>query len=72
MSDSLFASLHRLLLNALIDLMGAVDAVCDSDAVSDTLEPHARSALELSLQRARAVIEADAASRRLVKGGDTG
>lgn len=45
---------------ALRDLMEAVDSVCNSDAFSDegTLEPHARSVLELSLQRAREAVDA--------------
>ena len=45
-------------LAALQDLSGAVDAVCQSDveASERTLEPLARSALELSLQRAREVL----------------
>jgi histidine ammonia-lyase len=40
---------------ALRDLIAAVDSVCQSDVAGDepTLEPHARSVLELALQRAR-------------------
>jgi hypothetical protein len=40
---------------ALSDLIEAVDSVCQSDEAGDepTLEPHARSVLELALQRAK-------------------
>jgi uncharacterized protein YlxW (UPF0749 family) len=46
--------------SALRDLNAAVDAVCDSDAfgVESTLQPHARSVLELALQRAKAAAAA--------------
>jgi hypothetical protein len=43
---------------ALADLIEAVDSVCQSDVATSepTLEPHARSVLELALQRARTAL----------------
>ncbi len=47
--------------DVLRDIIEAVDSVCQSDVASGepTLEPHARSVLELALQRAREALADD-------------